>query len=78
VKEKRWKVNEREDENVVVKTEKDAGKENATENEKGGEKEIVEKRREERGREEKRNILQMVYEEKRKDVEKKKDGQKGR
>jgi hypothetical protein len=78
VKEKRWEVNEREDENVVVKTEKDAGKENATENEKGGEKEIVEKRREERGREEKRNILQMVYEEKRKDVEKKKDGQKDR
>ncbi len=78
MKEKRWEVNEREDENVVVKTEKDAGKENATENEKGGEKEIVEKRREERGREEKRNILQMVYEEKRKDVEKKKDGQKDR
>ncbi len=62
----------------MVKTEKDAGKENTTENEKDGEKEIVEKRREERGREDKRNILQMVYEEKRKNVEKKKDGQKDR
>ncbi len=62
----------------MVKTEKDAGKEHTTENEKDGENEIGEKRRKERGREEKRNILQMVYEEKRKNVEKKKDGQKDR